>query len=410
MRAVAIHVKRHRGRQIQHRTVGVVDGAETAFLRDRRQVARDVAGGVGLDDLRRPERRAVVRFGVGRLAHHPAGDELEQPRVAHHPVVVGADQRTAGDARAERGRTRDLHRRAAETRGQVGEGAARFDRAANDRVLRGRPVVLKRGRQTMIGAQLAGDLDEIQVPAPLARHRRVVDGLILLNPAIGPEEPDAVAQDRAAQCGVGLNVAPVVRRDAFDVAVVEPLRNHEERERAVQLVAAALGDDVHELPDHARAVRGLGAKRLDLHILNRLVIQVDREDVAAKRVGHVHAVDARAPLGSAGLLRVGSDVHARHHQPDILEAPVGRHRHRGQRRVVDVDREPGALGIDQRAFTLHGDRLGQRADGQRDVHLCHRAQPNGLLPDDRLEAFELGANRIGGRRQVGDAVIHLWRR
>ena len=194
----------------------------------------------------------------------------------------------------------------------------------------------------------------------------------------------------------------VVRRDAFDVAVVEPLRNHEQRKRSVHAVAAALGDDVHELPHHAGAVGGLGAERLDLHILNRLVIQVDREDVAAKWVGHIHAVDAGAPLGSAGLLRVGPDVDAGNHQPDILEPPVGRHGHRRQRRVVDVHRESGALGIDQRALTLDRDGLGQRPDGHRDIHLRHRTQPRDLLADDRLEPFQLHANRVGGGRQVGD--------
>ena len=62
-----------------------------------------------------------------------------------------------------------------------------------------RAVVLKVAASRWFGAQLAGDLHEIQVAAPLARHRRVVDGLILLNPAIRSEEPDAVAQDRAAE-------------------------------------------------------------------------------------------------------------------------------------------------------------------------------------------------------------------
>jgi hypothetical protein len=71
----------------------------------------------------------------------------------------------------------------------------------------------------------------------------------------------------------------------------------------VEIVAAALGDDVHVLADHAGAVGRFGAERLDLDVLDRVVVQVHGEDVAAVRIGHIRTVEAGAPLGSGQLLR-----------------------------------------------------------------------------------------------------------
>ena len=191
----------------------------------------------------------------------------------------------------------------------------------------------------MVGVHLAGDLHEIEVAAPLAWHRRVVERLILLDAAIRAEEPDFVAQDRPAERQVGLDVACACSARCLRRCCLERLRNHEERHRPVQLVAAALGDDVHELPDHAGAVRRLGAERLDLHVLDRFVIEFTAKTSPPN--GSVTSMPSTLVRRSdpARFLCVGPDVDARHHQPDVLKSPLRRHRHECQRRVVDVDRQ-----------------------------------------------------------------------
>ena len=255
----------------------------------------------------------------------------------------------------------------------------------------------------MVVLELRGHFEKPEIAALGDRDRCVVEGLVRLHAPIRGEEPRSVALNRTAQRQVGLVVLATIGGNAFDVRAVEILRDREERHRSVKVVAAALGHDVHELSDHARAVGGFGAERLDLDVLNGVVVQVDGEDVAAERVGDVGAIEARASFGSGQFLRGGIDVDARHHEPRVLEPPVRRHRHRGQRLIVDIDRQAGALRIDDRRLAGDGHGLGDRSDPQRDVDLSHRVETNRLFADDRLESGQLGADVVDRRRQVGDA-------
>src|SRR5439155_16527368 len=107
------------------------------------------------------------------------------------------------------------------------ERAGRRNRSAVDGILLVDPVVLEADAQTMIVVRLQRALDEPEVAAHLDRYRRVVQRLVLLNAAIGSEEPRLVAQDRTAQREVRLNVLAAVRRDSLHVRGVEALRNHE---------------------------------------------------------------------------------------------------------------------------------------------------------------------------------------
>ena len=255
----------------------------------------------------------------------------------------------------------------------------------------------------MIVVQLRRALHEPEIAAPEDGDRRIAEGLISLDAAVGAEEPQFVADDRTAQRHIRLEVLAAVGRNALHVGAVETLRNDEERRRPVELVAAALGDNVHELPDHTRAVRGFRPEGLDLDILNRVVIQVDGEDVAAVWVGDVGAVKARPPLGPGELLRRRIDRHSRHDQPRVLKAAVGGDRHRRERLVVDVDRQPGPLRIDNRRLADNRDRLGHRSDAERELEIDYGVQADDRFLDDGLKSGELSARVVRGGRQVADA-------
>ena len=343
----------HRRRQVDHRAMRRVDGAEPAFERGRREATEDVSRRIALDDLRRRERLSVVGLQIVRLVDHEAADQLEDLRRADDPVVVEARQRSAFDQCPERGGRGDLRRRAAKSSGrrarEEAETAIRPDGATEDGVGLNRPVVLQADLQPVIVPDLRGRLHEPEIASPLDRQLRVVERLVGLDAPVGREKPEPVPDDRSAERQIGLVVLALVHRNALDVRIVEPLRNHEQRRRSVEDIPAALRDDVHVLADHAGAVRCLGAERLHFDVLNRVVIQIDGENVSAVRIGDVGAIEARAALGSGQFLRGRIHRHSRDHQPRVLKAPARRHRHRGQRLVVDVHRQPGPLRIDDRS-------------------------------------------------------------
>ena len=181
----------------------------------------------------------------------------------------------------------------------------------------------------------------------------------------------------------------------------------------MQGVAAALGDDGHEAASAATVFR-FGAERLDLDILDGVVVEARGEHAAAKRVGDVHPVELGAVLGGAARVHAWIDValirtdeDARHQRPDVLVAALRADRKRGQRGVVDVDGESRAFRIDRRAFTRDGDGLVHRANAQREVERRHGAKPdrNGLQRS--LESLDLGPRLVSRGRQVVQPVETL---
>ena len=250
----------------------------------------------------------------------------------------------------------------------------------------------------MIVVDLRRPFQEPEIAALFHRDRSVVERLILLDAPVRQEKPHLVACDWTADRQIGLIVLAAIGRNSLHVRVVEFLRNHEQRGRAVKTVAAAFRHDVHELPDHARPVGCFSAEGLHFHVLNRVVVQVHGENVAAVRVGDVGAVEARAPLRSGQLLCGRIDRHARHDEPRILEAAVGGDRHGCERLIIDVDRQPRPFGVDDRRFRAHRHLFGDRSDRHREVDFGDGVETHRRLANDRLKAGELGPHLVGGGR------------
>ena len=121
-------------------------------------------------------------------------------------------------------------------------------------------------------------------------------------------------------------------------------------------------------------------------------------------IGDVGAVHARAPLRAGQLERGRVDRDAGYHEPRVLEAAIGRHRHGGERLVADVHGQARSLRIDDRRFAGHRHGLRHRTDAQCEVDVDHAIETHGRLANDALESGELGLHIVGRRRQVGDAV------
>jgi len=319
-------------------------------------------------------------------------------------------------------------------------------------------VVVPFGGHVAVGAAVAprrvgehGKLDVVvAVGDEIALRRPAEDGVLPFEEALAGIHPLAQPRGRHGPVGVPLGIEsdveeePVLPHVAAQVgAHVEALGSHEfgvllltvdvrflaaglpagglaiEIHAAVELVGAALGDDV----DHAAgalAVFGLEAALLDLDFLHEVEGHAGAEravdaGVGAHRavagVGDVHAVHDVVVLQAGGTANgrvVGAQRPAVAHAGGHAEqgGEVALHRDVQVEVLGEVGAHGGGGGVHQRGFTGDGDDLVDLARLQDHVDRGGLAEADGdVLPLEGLETLEFRLQGVEARGQEGERVV-----
>ena len=367
-----------------------------------------------LDVVTAAERRRVVVGGHRRLRLPAAEGERRRAVDAGEPSRPAQTAGRGVEPRRGLRRIHLRHHRPAEAEvleGGRGEGAVAPD-ALPLGLVRPAPTVLGQHRvgphvgrqpplrlllQAPVGvadeaippAGLHGDLApelvevaEIRRDGPVDAGHRLVDAKVVVEPV----EPGAVAHDRAAEVGVGLEeeqvrVAGVAarRQPVVDVLADEALVLVVAVEHPAPVVAAALHGHHDERAGRGHLHVGAGRRRREL--ADRVVVEIEaRAPLALRRVdavGEHPVLVADAEAFVAGLLALvrAAHVEAAHPDPGRLaqhRPDVGGGRHVLELLDAEVVHERGGLEIDQRSVAGDGDRFGHRRQLQHRVD-AHRA-------------------------------------
>ncbi len=203
---------------------------------------------------------------------------------------------------------------------------------------------------------------------------------VLLRALNRAEVVDLVLDDRAAEAAAKLVAAVVLLLAVVDLlgvglgihrGVAEQLE-----EAAVQIVGAALGDDVHHAAV-AAAVLGLGARGHEVEFLDRFereqlqqaadgVVVVVAAVNLVVQVAAVAAVDLRRVLGALGRVRVVAEAHAGQRRREVRELAAVERQALDAADVDDTaDRRDRRF--NQRRGRGDGDRLRDVRNLQREV-------------------------------------------
>jgi len=407
-------------------------GLEEQRRLDDLQVVRLQAPGVGDRRAAEAGRRAAGVDAVDQ-AEHAGHDGLhgvvrvthvERPVVGEaviEPDVEGVGGLLAVDGGGEVAGQTGRRRRWIEVEKALRH---RVDAVGRDHVVRKRHP--RRGHRIVdddaAGAQ---QFREVAVAHRRGRHgaHPGLAALLVVALVVGEEE-GAVADDAAAEAAAPLLLAePRLGLVAAgeEVVAVELLVAEEAVPRAVEVVGARFGQDVHHRTGRAA---GLGGVHVGLHL--HLGDGVDRRphaDGADVALVVVHAVDQvvvddvvlavdRHGGGLAAIVgavaarqRVGQPlVRAGHHahQADDVAAVERQvlHRRLGQQRA-----DSGAVGLHQRRLRGDGDVLGEGADGELRVDADAVAGRDPDVAAERAEALQFDLDGVAADGQQREDVV-----
>ncbi len=409
----------HAGRQALVSRVGhaaeidQLDAAATLIAEHLRAVAQEVAQAVAAEHVQ-PVAHTAVEPHVDRVAVERLGSR-------GHVIVDGAVLAP--------GRVR--HRHFLQQRQSLRRQAAGGDAVVRELLPRRRRPGRRIEDVHAVAAEIAGACSR-------RRHgdeTRAADGIARAL-VIAEEEP-LVSHDRSAHRGAELTLARIGQELAGErvglelrerVAGLEPLVLVEDEPAAAHLVPSGLG--LHR--DHAGrrlAELGVVVLRCDFRLGDRLERRVDDDD-AEDRVAVLGAVELIA--GAAEMLAVDhrlrrslrvlargvlpAELLRAGRQQDELREVAIEHRQIGDLPRIERRRDVGAIGLEQRAEPLHGDRFAQRPDLHPDVEARLRVDVDLDVRIDRLlESRELDLDLVDAwqesildelPRLVGHDAVH----